>query len=143
MTDTHVVSLCLTHTPEALQQAELENAKRFKPTSLELNSDIAAAAAQEICEGIIPPLLLIGTPFQQAVWQALLTIPAGTTATYQNIATHIGKPSACRAVGNAVGLNPIGYLIPCHRITRTDGTLGGFHWGTNVKRKLLDLEKAP
>lgn len=85
-------------------------------------------------------LLFEGTPFQQSVWKALRAIPQGTTCTYKEIAATIGKPKAFRAVGSAVGANPIAYLIPCHRVIRTDGNLGGYHWGLERKVRMLKSE---
>lgn len=84
--------------------------------------------------------LLVGTPLQYNVWKALLEIPLGTTWSYQQLAAHIGKPKAVRAVANAVGANPISPLIPCHRIIRNNGHIGGYYWGTQAKRKLLKGE---
>lgn len=80
------------------------------------------------------------TPFQLAVWQALLTIPRGRTTTYSRIAEHIGRPTASRAVGNAVGQNPVAILIPCHRVVRADGTLGGYRWSPSRKHAILSSE---
>ena len=88
------------------------------------------------------PLYLIGTPMQIKVWEALLSIPSGHVTTYSEIAGAIGSPRAVRAVGTAVGRNPISYLIPCHRALRKDGTLGGYHWGLPVKRAILAWESA-
>ncbi len=81
-------------------------------------------------------LALIGAPFQIKVWEALLQIPSGYVTTYSEIARTIGSPRAVRAVGTAVGRNPISWLIPCHRALRKDGALGGYHWGLTVKRSL-------
>lgn len=85
-------------------------------------------------------LHLIGGPFQIKVWEALLSIPSGQVTTYGDIANAVGTPKAARAVGTAVGKNPIGWLIPCHRVLRKSGDLGGYHWGTPVKRALLAFE---
>jgi len=85
-------------------------------------------------------LQLIGGPFQIKVWEALLSIPSGDVTTYGDIAAAIGNPKAVRAVGTAVGRNPISWLIPCHRVLRKSGDLGGYHWGTPVKRALLAYE---
>jgi len=87
-------------------------------------------------------LHLIGSPFQIKVWEALLAIPEGSVTTYGEIARHIGKPAAIRAVGTAVGRNPVGWLIPCHRVLRRSGALGGYHWGLPIKRALLAREAA-
>lgn len=86
------------------------------------------------------PLHLKGTRFQQQVWQALLAVPWGEVRTYGQIAAQLGCPKACRAVGTAIGANPVSVLIPCHRVLRSDGTLGGYHWGTDRKARLLKLE---
>jgi AraC family transcriptional regulator of adaptative response/methylated-DNA-[protein]-cysteine methyltransferase len=88
------------------------------------------------------PLYLIGAPFQIKVWEALMRIPSGHVTTYSEIARAIGAPRAVRAVGTAVGRNPISYLIPCHRALRKTGGLGGYHWGLPVKRALLAWESA-
>lgn len=87
-------------------------------------------------------LHLIGAPFQIKVWEALLRIPTGHVTTYGEIAGTIGNPRAVRAVGTAVGRNPISFLIPCHRALRRDGSLGGYHWGLPVKRAILAWESA-
>ena len=81
-----------------------------------------------------------GSPFQQAVWMALTSIPYGTTVSYGEIAGRIGRPSAVRAVGNAVGANPILLIIPCHRVIRGSGAIGGFACGVDKKEFLLELE---
>jgi AraC family transcriptional regulator of adaptative response/methylated-DNA-[protein]-cysteine methyltransferase len=87
-------------------------------------------------------LYLIGAPFQIKVWEALLQIPSGHVTTYSEIAQSIGSPRAVRAVGTAVGRNPVGWLIPCHRALRKSGELGGYHWGLPVKRAMLAYEGA-
>lgn len=88
------------------------------------------------------PLYLIGAPFQIKVWEALLRIPTGHVTTYGEIAGAIGHAKAVRAVGTAVGRNPISWLIPCHRALRKSGGLGGYHWGLPVKRAMLAWEAA-
>jgi len=85
-------------------------------------------------------LHLIGGPFQIKVWEALMRIPSGHVTTYSEIARAIGAPRAARAVGTAVGRNPISWLIPCHRALRKSGGLGGYHWGLPVKRAMLAWE---
>ena len=87
-------------------------------------------------------LHMIGAPFQIKVWEALLRIPSGQVTTYSEIAQSIGNPKAVRAVGTAVGRNPVSWLIPCHRALRKSGALGGYHWGLPVKRALLAYEAA-
>lgn len=97
----------------------------------------------EAAFGAAPTALhLIGAPFQIKVWEALLAIPSGHVTTYGDIAGAIGHPSAHRAVGTAVGRNPISFLIPCHRALRRDGGLGGYHWGLSRKRAMLAWESA-
>jgi AraC family transcriptional regulator of adaptative response/methylated-DNA-[protein]-cysteine methyltransferase len=81
-----------------------------------------------------------GTNFQIKVWEALLKIPSGNVVTYKTIAEMIGHPRAVRAVGNAVGKNPIAYLIPCHRVIRGAGHIGGYRWGITRKRAILGME---
>jgi AraC family transcriptional regulator, regulatory protein of adaptative response / methylated-DNA-[protein]-cysteine methyltransferase len=88
------------------------------------------------------PVYMIGAPFQIKVWEALMRIPSGHVTTYSEIAAAIGHPRAVRAVGTAVGRNPVSWLIPCHRALRKSGALGGYHWGLPVKRALLAWEGA-
>lgn len=83
-----------------------------------------------------------GTPFQLKVWQGLLNIPEAGLSTYGKLAEGIGMAGASRAVGNAVGANRISYLIPCHRVIRASGELGGYRWGTERKRAMLSWEKS-
>lgn len=85
---------------------------------------------------------LAGSDFQNRVWRALLNVPAGEVVSYAMLAAMIGQPKALRAVGTAVGQNPVSWVVPCHRVTRTDGTIGGYHWGASVKRALLVREGA-
>lgn len=85
-------------------------------------------------------LFLRGTPFQCDVWQALLSIERGTTLSYQAIAEAIHKPKAVRAVGQAVGANPLAIIVPCHRVIQKNGKLGGFAYGIAFKKRLLALE---
>jgi methylated-DNA-[protein]-cysteine S-methyltransferase len=86
------------------------------------------------------PLRLEGTPFQIAVWSALLEIPYGRTSTYGEIAALLGRPRGARAVGAANGQNPISIVVPCHRLIGADGALTGYGWGLDRKRRLLELE---
>ena len=83
-----------------------------------------------------------GTAFQQLVWQALREIPAGSTASYTDIAQRIGCASAVRAVAQACGANPLAVIVPCHRVVRRDGGLSGYRWGVERKRELLRRESA-
>lgn len=85
-------------------------------------------------------LLVKGTPFQIKVWEALLKIPFGELVTYQEIASRIGSPGASQAVGNAIGKNPVAYLIPCHRVIRKTGLFSDYRWGLNRKSALIGWE---
>ncbi len=85
---------------------------------------------------------LEGTEFQVRVWRALLQIPFGQVTSYGDLAREIGQPGAARAVGTAVGQNPVSWAVPCHRVTRKAGVMGGYHWGEAVKRVLLTREGA-
>lgn len=85
---------------------------------------------------------LDGTPFQIKVWNALLKIPYGKTVTYGDVAGEIGMPNAQRAVGTAIGNNPVFFLIPCHRVIRKSGEIGNYFYGTEVKKMILDFEKS-
>jgi len=88
------------------------------------------------------PLHLLGTNFQMKVWEALLRIPAGALTTYTAVAQSIGRPTAARAVSNAVAHNPIAYIIPCHRVIRESGEMGGYRYGIPRKRAMLEWETA-
>ncbi|HEY7977345.1 MAG TPA: methylated-DNA--[protein]-cysteine S-methyltransferase [Rhizomicrobium sp.] len=107
------------------------------------------ALAEEIAKAIFEHdgkteigLHLLGTPFQIKVWEALLKIPEGKMTTYGTIATRLGDAKASRAVGTAVGRNPVSWLIPCHRVLGSDGALHGYHWGLVRKRSMLAMEAA-
>ncbi len=86
-------------------------------------------------------LHLKGSPFQLKVWETLLTIPSGETRSYGWVAQQIGQPGATRAVGTAVGANPVFYVVPCHRVIRSDGSLGQYYWGSAVKAAILGRER--
>jgi methylated-DNA-[protein]-cysteine S-methyltransferase len=109
------------------------------PVLIEAARQIDAYFARALTRFTVP-LRFIGTDFQRAVWQALLTIPYGETRSYGAIARQIGRPAAIRAVGAANGRNPISILAPCHRVVGTGGALTGFAGGLAVKRRLLELE---
>lgn len=87
------------------------------------------------------PLHLMGTDFQLAVWGALLEIPFGKCVTYGDIANRVGNPKASRAIGTAIGNNPVAYIVPCHRVIRADGALGGYRWGIEKKKLILAYEQ--
>lgn len=96
----------------------------------------------EAMAGRTARLHLIGAPFQLKVWEALLQVPSGHVTTYSELGKAVGHPAAQRAVGTAVGRNPISFLVPCHRALRKSGGLGGYHWGLPVKRAILAWESA-
>ena len=85
-------------------------------------------------------IVFIGTEFETRVWQTLLRIPLGRATTYSDIAAHLGKPQASRAVGTAVGQNPISFVVPCHRVLGKSGSLCGYHWGLTRKQAILGWE---
>jgi AraC family transcriptional regulator of adaptative response/methylated-DNA-[protein]-cysteine methyltransferase len=133
--------ICALTFPESRESAYSDLDNRFPDVDFKLSEDKADRLVRQIFEnGSKPVLNLIGTEFQLSIWDALQQVPAGRTTTYAQIAEVIGRPKAVRAVGTAIGANPIAYLIPCHRVIRTDGTLGGFRWGLECKKKMLAYE---
>ena len=109
------------------------------------DAGIASVAAQVFDPGNWRPdrpvrVVLIGTDFEVRVWETLLKIPMGSATTYGSIASHLGKPTASRAVGAAVGKNPISFVVPCHRVVGSTGKLTGYHWGLARKRAILGWE---
>lgn len=117
--------------------------KRYSLSGLVPTEDISQAkaflTAWEGAEALKWPFLLMGTHFQRAVWRALLSIPRGQTISYGALAQRVGRPRALRAIGTAVGKNPIGLFIPCHRVVGQRG-LGGYAWGIELKKRLLRQE---
>ena len=104
---------------------------------------LASGAALTNAPSHALPLDLRGTAFQQRVWRELQRIPRGETITYAALAARIGSPNAVRAVGTACGANPVAIVVPCHRVVRADGSLGGYAWGLERKACLLRVEKLP
>ena len=86
------------------------------------------------------PLHIAGTDFQLTVWKALLQIPVGKLSSYKAIANAVNNPKAVRAVGSAIGDNPVSYIIPCHRVIRSNGGLGGYFWGLEIKKRMIEEE---
>jgi len=126
----------LKHLVSMWPKAELrENTKRISRTLDQLFSQ-AADAKQPV------PVLVRGTNFQVNVWKALLRIPPGEMTSYGQVANAIGSPRAARAVGSAIGSNPVACLIPCHRVIQQSGALGDYHWGSVRKHALLAWESA-
>lgn len=113
-----------------------------QPVLRQAQSQLEAYFAAQRSAFDLPLSLATGTAFQQAVWQALLTIPFGSTCSYGQLASHIGKPRAVRAVGAAVGRNPLSIVVPCHRVIGANGSLTGYAGGLSRKTTLLQLEGA-
>jgi AraC family transcriptional regulator of adaptative response/methylated-DNA-[protein]-cysteine methyltransferase len=87
------------------------------------------------------PLDIRATAFQRRVWTYLQSIPFGSTLSYSQVAKAVGQPSACRAVARACATNPVAIAIPCHRVVREDGSMGGYRWGIERKKTLLEMER--
>ena len=113
------------------------------PVLREAVAQLAAYFAGERTGFDLPLDLSAGTAFQQSVWDALRTIPSGGTTSYAELARRLGKPQAARAIGAAVGRNPVSVVVPCHRVLGTDGTLTGYAGGLERKSALLQLEGVP
>ncbi|MCF6291975.1 MAG: methylated-DNA--[protein]-cysteine S-methyltransferase [Robiginitomaculum sp.] len=115
--------------------------KRYPAAKYVRDDRLAESYAKQIfIERVKMPLALYGSKWQRQVWQALIAIPPGRTMTYGQIATRLGDKNAARAVGTAIGRNPISWLIPCHRVLGKDGRLTGYHWGVDRKRSMLAWE---
>jgi len=114
----------------------IRNDEKLRPFIIELTEYL-----QGTREHFTFPILFKGTPFQEAVWQALCDIPYGQTKSYSDIAQSIQKPAAIRAVGTAIGANPILITVPCHRVIGENGALTGYRGGIEMKAKLLELEQ--
>jgi AraC family transcriptional regulator of adaptative response/methylated-DNA-[protein]-cysteine methyltransferase len=110
----------------------------------ENNAEAGARLAEIFHETEHKPLKvwLRGSPFQLRVWEALLNLPAGTHCTYGQLAAFSGNAGASRAIGSAIGRNPVSWLIPCHRVINSLGTLGGYRWGTGIKQAMIGYEAA-
>jgi AraC family transcriptional regulator of adaptative response/methylated-DNA-[protein]-cysteine methyltransferase len=142
--DRGVCAILLGNDPDALAR-ELQD--RFPEASLVGgNADFEKLVSKVVglveapSLGLDLPLDVRGTTFQHRVWRALRDIPAGTTASYSEIAKRIGSPKSVRAVAQACGANPVAIAIPCHRVVRSDGDLSGYRWGVERKRALLERE---
>lgn len=139
--------ICNLHFWDAADWTGAEQWLRSQWPAAEIRGDRVGTEA--ICNRIFTPvtrsdqplkLVVKGTNFQIQVWRALLNIPLGGLTTYQDLARAIDRPTAARAVGNAVGRNPVGYLIPCHRVIRESGEWGGYRWGIDRKTAMLGWE---
>ena len=144
-TDQGVCSVKLGNSDPALEEDLLAE---FPSANHERDGGHLAIWAAEILSyldgektGLDLPLDIQATAFQQQVWQMLRTIPYGETRTYQQVAQQLGKDGSSRAVGTACGANPVALIIPCHRVLRKDGGLGGYRWGLERKESLLEMEQ--
>jgi AraC family transcriptional regulator of adaptative response/methylated-DNA-[protein]-cysteine methyltransferase len=144
-TDKGVCSIKIGDSPRGLEEIlhgefSFASLERDESSLKDIREKILAFLAGDASLGRVP-LDVRGTVFQRKVWDALRRIPAGETRTYREIARAIGAPEAVRAVGSACGANPVALAVPCHRAVRTDGGLGGYAWGLERKRQLLQNEK--
>lgn len=146
-TDQGICNLHFPDTDDLAIAAEFLQTEWGDQTELEHAPEMAKMLGDRIFLSPIPnlnnifDLHLKGTAFQQKVWQALTQIPFGKTTTYKQLATIIHQPTATRAVGNAVGKNPVSFIVPCHRVIRTSGALGGYRWGLERKTAMLNWEQ--
>jgi methylated-DNA-[protein]-cysteine S-methyltransferase len=127
------------HLPDISSWQRREDASQLH-TLKETKQQLDAYFAGKLQQFDLPLDLNAGTPFQQTVWQALLKIPYGKTTSYGALSSSIGKPLAVRAVGTAIGRNPIGIIVPCHRVLGADGSLTGYAGGLHRKEAFLALE---
>jgi methylated-DNA-[protein]-cysteine S-methyltransferase len=129
------------HLPDVTNWQRLDDVNQHHMLKATLQQ-LQAYFAGKLEQFDLPIDLSAGTAFQQAVWQALLKIPFGKTTSYGALSSSIGKPMAVRAVGTAIGRNPIGIIVPCHRVLGTDGSLTGYAGGLHRKEAFLRLEGA-
>jgi len=151
--DTGIGRLLLANTPKGLcflgfackgdEEIKADFIRRFpgQPTIEEISG--FQLSAVEYCNGnheLSLPLHMKGTAFQIGIWKQLVRIPEGRLSTYGSLSE---DPGAAQAVGSAVGANPVSYIVPCHRIVKSDGNIQGYHWGTELKKQLLAYELQP
>ena len=129
------------HLPDVSAWEQVDNASQQRVLK-ETQRQLQAYFAGQLRQFDVPLDLSAGTAFQQSVWQALLAIPFGKTTSYGALSSSIGKPLAVRAVGTAIGRNPIGVIVPCHRVIGADGSLTGYAGGLHRKEAFLKLEGA-
>lgn len=140
--------LCYIGSPgSSFDEFEVYFAKRYPEFALVENPEALAPYVQELADyftgtkqAFSLPIDIKGTPFQEEIWRALQTIPYGKTVSYSEIAELINRPLAARAVGSAIGANPLLILVPCHRVIGKNGAISGYRGGMELKRFLLDLE---
>ncbi|NDV84028.1 methylated-DNA--[protein]-cysteine S-methyltransferase [Bacteroides sp. 51] len=151
--DTELGRLLLANTPKGLcflgivckNEAEIKTdfTRRFPQQPMVEEVSEFQMLAVEYCNGnheLTIPLHMKGTTFQIGIWKQLLRIPEGRLSTYGSLSD---DPGAAQAVGSAVGANPVSYIVPCHRIVKNDGSMQGYHWGTDIKKQLLAYELQP
>lgn len=150
--DTKVGRFIVIEEDGAVCEVHIDGGERFYEEELEgvtyKETKLLERAKQELVEyaegrrkSFDLPLAAKGTEFQKKVWDALRSIPYGETRTYKQIAEQVGNPKGCRAVGMANNKNPIGIIVPCHRVIGSDGSLTGYAGGVDIKRRLLELEQ--
>jgi|SRR5690625_3163956 len=143
--------LCYVGSPnESLEEVKSFLKKRFNHYSLRENKSLTEPYSLQFIEyfekertSFSFPLNVTGTPFEQLVWNQLLTVPYGEVTSYSDLGRKLKKPNAARAVGSAVGRNPLLIVLPCHRVVRKDGTHTGYRGGLAMKKNLLELENFP
>lgn len=135
--DSHAISYTFCQTPAGILQVGWQKKAVCEAFFIEDQSIKTQKIPQDITN-----FMMNGTAFQKKVWESTLQIPRGTTVSYQELAEKIGQPKAYRAVATALANNTIAYLIPCHRVLRKNGQLGGYRWGLARKAALLASEKA-
>ena len=144
LTDKGVCLLCIDRSEEKflheLTDSGIKDIRRDDRKGAFVTRELKRYFSRELRHFQTPIDLLWGTPFERQVWQELSRIPYGETRSYREVAESVGVPRGYRAVGRAVGKNPIGIIIPCHRVILSDGGLGGFGAGVEAKRYLLKLE---
>ncbi len=150
VTDRGVCAVTLGESDRTLERSLRQQFSAAKVERVDAGDDWLSGLVAEVAARVdrpgangpqTPPLDLRGTAFQYRVWQALLTIPAGETRTYQQLARSVGTPTAIRAVASACAANRVAVVVPCHRVIRTDGSLGGYRWGLPRKERLLAEER--
>jgi AraC family transcriptional regulator, regulatory protein of adaptative response / methylated-DNA-[protein]-cysteine methyltransferase len=139
-TSKYLLALCYPDSEAALTDFQKYFMAKYRFSELFEDKDLIQGWSQRILEEDPLLILVSGTPFQLKVWRYLSTLPFGETTTYQKIARTIGHPDAARAVGSAVGANPVSLFLPCHRVLRKDGSLGGYRWGLQRKKQMLAAE---
>ena len=143
--------VCMVELGEAAAALEATLRREFPRATLERvdagRDDYLAPRVQAVADALAGqhatvPLDLLGTAFQKRVWDALMKIPAGQTRSYTQVATQLGAPRAARAVASACARNRVAIVVPCHRVVRGDGSLGGYRWGLPLKQRVLQRERA-